>query len=89
MHDHARCLVDDDDVIVFVDDVQRNVLGLETRVLFDGRVERQHFMAVQFGFRLDLGTIDGELTGVDPRFQALAGVIAEQLRRRLVQTCTS
>ena len=66
MHDHARRLVDDDEVRVFVDDRERNVLG----AIFDGdrRRRRQHDALVRPHLarrRAHLAAGDGDLALLD------------------------
>ncbi len=68
MHHHTGSFVDDHHRVVFVNDIQCNVLGFKARVVFDGGLKRQHFMTMQLGFRLGLRAVHRQLTSVNPRF---------------------
>ena len=85
MHDEPGGLVDDDEVVVFVEDVEIDRLG--------GIGDDRHFHGMQGDavagrdLLLDghLAAVDGDLAGPDPLLQPAARVIAEQFRQRLIE----
>jgi hypothetical protein len=66
MNDHPGWLVDDDQVFIFVENVESNILGLERRL---DEVRRRHVEIVAHSYGLTRSTraiVDANAIGVDP-----------------------
>ena len=57
VYHHAGGFINHHHGIVFIDDIQGDILGFKARIFFNGRLQRQHFIAMQLGFRLELSAI--------------------------------
>ena len=85
MHHQARRLVDDDQVVVGVEDIQRNRFRPHLVVTLDLRREFQMLAAEQPVGRLADPTVHGQLATADPLLKSRPREIRKQLGRRLVQ----
>ena len=89
VHHQARRLVDDQDLIVFIDDVQRNVLGLPFALGFLLGFQGQHGTAMHGVTRAQDSTVDRQTAIFDPGRQPRARILVEQLGGDLVEALTA
>ena len=85
VHNQAGRLVDDEQRVVFVDDIQVDRLSHEGVLI--GRALRHDLDASAAGYRCaraHRSAIHAHSTGVDPLLQAAARVIGQQLGQRLI-----
>ena len=78
VHHHARSLVDDREVVVLVDDVEREVFGFGAKggglgIAFDVDL----LAAAKLVARLGDGAVDGDLAVVDEQLHAAAADVRE------------
>ncbi len=52
VHNQITWFVDDQDVVIFIDDIERNILRFKTHVFLDLNIDRDGFAAKNFFFRL-------------------------------------
>ena len=85
----AGRLVDDQDMVIFIDDVQLDVLGDPFTLGLQRDVQFQARAGVDNVARTQHGAIDLETAVLDPASQAGTGVIGEELGGDLVETLTT
>ena len=85
MHHQPGRLVDDQQVLVFVDDIQCNVLGQPFALGFLLGLQRQQRTGMYRVARTQHGAIHGQTPLLDPGAQARTRVLREQLRGDLVK----
>ena len=83
--DHARRLVDRRQRFVFVEDVERNVLGLRAFARQFGQYDRDPLAGLQPVRRLDAPSVHGHARGVDHLAQQHAAVGGKLLRQKPIQ----
>ncbi len=88
MHDQTRRLVDDDELRVFVDHLERHALRLRRRRARQRRrLDADALPARDVGsrFRPSLLVFDGDVAGFEPGLQPVPRVLRKQTRERLVE----
>jgi outer membrane protein assembly factor BamD len=88
VHDQARGLVDDQDLVVLINHRQRDILTLDGRGLLDFGVQDYLLTAHEPMLRGQNGTIDSGRAAFDPALQAAPGKIRKQLAEDLIKTTT-
>src|ERR1700704_5124709 len=87
MNHQARGLVDHQDVVVLVDDVERDAFGTVRRLRGIGlRADLDTLSAPDFLLGLRGTRIEADIPVLQPFLQAVARMLWEHLRKRLVQT---
>ena len=85
MDHQPRRLVQHDQVLVLVQDVQRNGFGRGAGLHFQHRVQGDGLAAKHGIPRAHRGPVQQHITGFDPACQPRARVLGEQFRKHLVQ----
>ena len=92
MDDEAGRLVDNEDVLVFMDDGEIHGLGGGVQrgiaALGDAGVEHHRFAATDRRARRRAGAVDLQMAGFQPLLQAGAGILGEQAREDAVKAGT-
>ncbi|MNN50120.1 hypothetical protein D3C81_1646930 [compost metagenome] len=89
MHDQPRRLVQHQDLLVFVDDVQLDILRLVLDLRVALGLQLQHGTTVDGVARTQHGTVDGQPAILDPASQARARMIGKDLGGDLVKTLSA
>ncbi len=85
MHDHAGSFVDDDDRIVFIKDVKRNVLRLGALAWRGNLVDDDHIARLESERCFARGVVDTHVAGVDRAAQRGAAERGKLLGEKYVQ----
>jgi hypothetical protein len=82
MHDHAGRLGDDDEIVVLVEDVERNVLAFRRRVLRLRQIDLERVARANLLLRIgDNRPLGRDLSLLDQRLDAAAGEFLAKLCR--------
>ena len=85
MHDQSDRLVDDQNIGVFIADVERDGLRRHRHFLRRLRANDHGFAAVNDLSRRGDGAVEQRVAGLDPLRQPRARIIGKQLRQRLIE----
>ena len=85
VHHQARGLVDDQQVLVLIDNIEGNFLGLPAHLGFRLGIQRQAIIQHHFVPRLSRLTIHRQRAAFDPGLQAGTGVFGHQFGSGLVK----
>ena len=85
MHDHSSRLVDDNDVVILVDDVERKGLGSRRWRDRIGDIERDAIAGPQHGVGLRRSSADLHEAAFDQALKLRAGVSGERTREKAVE----
>ncbi len=89
VHDQTGWFVDHQQVFVFIDDVQFDVLRDPLALSFLLGIQYQRRASMHGVARTRHGAIDGQATFLDPGGKARTGELAKQLRSHLVEALTA
>jgi outer membrane protein assembly factor BamD len=89
VHHQSGRLVDDQQVGICVDHLQRDILRATARLRLDRGIDAHGFTTVQALPHLRYALVQADLAGANPLLQAAAGKLLHQLRQGLVKTAAA